>query len=35
MHEEKRVTSDDIEKDNKSAEGGDAPNKRPSLDAIN
>ena len=31
----KRVTSDDIEKDNKSAEGGDAPNKRPSLDAIN
>lgn len=31
----KRVTSDDIEKDNKSAEGGDAPNKRPSLEAIN
>ena len=31
----KRVTSDDIEKDNKSSEGGDATNKRPSLDAIN
>ena len=31
----KRVTSDDIEKDNKAPEGGDNPNKRPSLDAIN
>ena len=31
----KRVTSNDIEKDNKSAEDGDASNRRPSLEAIN
>ena len=31
----KRVTSDDIEKDNKSPDSGNNPNKRPSLDAIN